>query len=278
LFSAEALAAVVVRGRFERPRLAGVAYVAFVDPSGGSSDSMTLGIAHREVTGIAALDLLREVKPPFSPEGVVSDFAREVKKYGITTVTGDRYAGEWPREQCRKHGITYEPSELTRSELYLELVPAVNSGALELLDHPRLVAQLAALERRTGRSGKDSIDHQRGSHDDVANAAAGALVTAVRSVGLKAPFPTTFKSCAVWDVVPWASNCFLLGGSLTPDDPTCVRYCSGHRAAHQAYAAHLAKTAPEDVQPLVRFVRNTFVDNDFTSRHKLDKALVVLGL
>lgn len=29
------------------------------------------------------------------------------------------------------------------------------------------------LERRTARGGKDSIDHGRGSHDDVANAVAG---------------------------------------------------------------------------------------------------------
>jgi hypothetical protein len=45
-----------------------------------------------------------------------------------------------------------------------------------LLDHPRLVAQLCALERRTARGGRDSIDHPPGAHDDVANAAAGALV------------------------------------------------------------------------------------------------------
>jgi hypothetical protein len=34
------------------------------------------------------------------------------------------------------------------------------------------------LERRTSRGGKDSVDHPPGSHDDVANAAAGALVLA----------------------------------------------------------------------------------------------------
>jgi hypothetical protein len=32
------------------------------------------------------------------------------------------------------------------------------------------------LERRTSRAGKDSIDHPPGAHDDIANAAAGALV------------------------------------------------------------------------------------------------------
>jgi hypothetical protein len=52
----------------------------------------------------------------------------------------------------------------------------LNAGRVELLDHPRLAAQLVGLERRTARSGKDSVDHTPGGHDDVANAAAGVLV------------------------------------------------------------------------------------------------------
>jgi hypothetical protein len=35
------------------------------------------------------------------------------------------------------------------------------------------------LERRTSRAGRDSIDHGPGEHDDVANAAAGALLAAM---------------------------------------------------------------------------------------------------
>ena len=41
-----------------------------------------------------------------------------------------------------------------------------------------MTAQLSTLERRTGRGGKDSIDHPPGGHDDVANVAAGCLVMA----------------------------------------------------------------------------------------------------
>jgi hypothetical protein len=37
---------------------------------------------------------------------------------------------------------------------------------------------MTGLERRTARSGRDSIDHAFGAHDDVANAVAGALLTA----------------------------------------------------------------------------------------------------
>jgi hypothetical protein len=45
------------------------------------------------------------------------------------------------------------------------------------LDVPRLHAQLVGLERRTARGGRDSIDHAPGAHDDLANAAAGALAS-----------------------------------------------------------------------------------------------------
>jgi hypothetical protein len=55
----------------------------------------------------------------------------------------------------------------------------VNSGRVELLDHPRVRAQFLALERRVTRSGNDSIDHPPGGHDDLANAAAGALTRAL---------------------------------------------------------------------------------------------------
>jgi hypothetical protein len=167
----------------ERPPLAGLRYVAFCDPSGGSADSMTLALAHREdgsngAPARAVLDLVREARPPFSPEAVVADFAEVLRAYGVGTVEGDRYAGEWPRERFAVHGIDYRPAAKSKSELYRDLLPLVNGGRAELLDVPRLVAQLAGLERRTTRGGRDSIDHGPGAHDDVGNAAAGALVLA----------------------------------------------------------------------------------------------------
>jgi len=55
-------------GDYERAPLKHFAYTGFCDPAGGSGqDSMTLGIAHME-ENIAVLDLLREIKPPFSPQ------------------------------------------------------------------------------------------------------------------------------------------------------------------------------------------------------------------
>ena len=43
-------------------------------PSGGSADSMTMAIGHRE-DDVMIIDATRERRPPFSPEDVVSEFA-----------------------------------------------------------------------------------------------------------------------------------------------------------------------------------------------------------
>jgi hypothetical protein len=172
--SRDCVEACVALGVRERAPLASIDYVAFVDPSGGSADSMTMAIAHRE-DDVAVIDAVRERRPPFSPEDVVQEFATLAKSYRIAKVTGDRYAGEWPRERFAVHGISYEPAAKPKSDLYRDLLPAINSRKLDLLDHDRLVAQLCSLERRTARGGKDSIDHAPGGHDDLCNAAAGAV-------------------------------------------------------------------------------------------------------
>ena len=129
--------AAVSPGVFERAPLHSVEYVAFVDPSGGSADSMTMAIAHREGKS-AVLDAVREVRPPFSPERVVADFAELLRCYRVTRVQGDRFAGEWPREVFRNYGITYEASEKPKSDLYRDLLPRLNSGEVELLENPAL--------------------------------------------------------------------------------------------------------------------------------------------
>jgi hypothetical protein len=178
--SREVVEAAVVSSRFELARLSGNNYCSFVDPSGGSSDSMTIAVAHHDrATGRTILDAIRERRPPFSPEDVVLEFTALLRSYGISRLYGDRYAGEWPRERFRAaHGIVYEPSEKSKSDIYRDLLPLLNSGRIELLDNQRLISQISGLERRTARGGRDSIDHAPGAHDDIANAAAGAIIFA----------------------------------------------------------------------------------------------------
>jgi hypothetical protein len=59
------------------------------------------------------------------------------------------------------------------SDLYVDLLPHINSCRIQLLDHTRLISQLCALERRNARGGRDTIDHPPNGHDDIANAVAG---------------------------------------------------------------------------------------------------------
>jgi hypothetical protein len=172
--SREAIDAVTSDER-ERPYLGQYNYSAFVDPAGGSGkDSFTLAIGHVE-GGMNILDVVREAKPPFSPEGITEQFATLLKAYHINKITGDRYSGEWVREAFRSHNIVYEPSARPKSQIYAEYLPLLNSKRCVLLDHAKLLNQFVGLERRTARSGKDSIDHAPNGHDDIANAVAGVL-------------------------------------------------------------------------------------------------------
>jgi hypothetical protein len=177
--SPEAVEAVVVPGRRELPP-SGRRYAAFTDVSGGAQDAMTLAVAHAEGNR-AILDCLREVRPPFSPEAVVEEFTAILRAYDIGSVTGDHYGGEWPRERFRVHRVEYRVADATKSDYYRDLVPLIMERRAELLDDRRLITQLCALEQTMSRVGKALISHPPGGHDDVANAAAGALVRAART-------------------------------------------------------------------------------------------------
>jgi hypothetical protein len=109
------LEACTAEGVFEIAPLSDIQYIAFVDPSGGSSDSFTLAIAHREPDGVLVLDCLRETRAPFQPECVVADFCQTLKSYRVGRVHGDRYAGSWPREQFGTVGRSRKTDGLRRA-------------------------------------------------------------------------------------------------------------------------------------------------------------------
>ena len=136
------------------------------------ADSFALAISHKSKDQII-IDAIREARPPFSPDAVVHDFAALLKSYHVSRVTGDRYAGEFPRELFRKHGIAYDLAKQTKSELLRDLLPLLNSGRTVLPRNDRQ-GQIVGLERRTSAVGRDTISHPDRGHDDVANAVAGA--------------------------------------------------------------------------------------------------------
>jgi hypothetical protein len=180
----EAVEACVSRGVREIAPQPSIGYFAFADPSAGSVDSMTLAIGHRNFhKQTVVVDAVREVKPPFSPEVVVGEFAKLLKTYRIASIQSDRWGGIWPVEQFSKFGIRCEQSAKPKSDLYVDFLPLVNSRRVELLDDQRLINQLCGLERRTARGGRDSIDHAPGGHDDVVNAVAGLAAMILSKYG-----------------------------------------------------------------------------------------------
>jgi hypothetical protein len=66
-------------------------------------------------------------------------------------------------------------SDIPKSQIYLEAAPLFARGLVVLPDHPRLLRELRLLERRTHRSGRDTVDHGRNGHDDHSNAVCGVL-------------------------------------------------------------------------------------------------------
>lgn len=233
----ETIEALIEPGVRERAPVAGVIYSAFCDPAGGSgADAMTLAITHNE-RGSAVLDAVREQKPPFSPAECVASFARVLKSYRIVAVDGDRYAGEWPRESFAQHGITYRTAEQTPSDIYTQTLPLLNSKRVMLLDDERLTRQYAALERRTTRAGRDLIGHPPGSHDDICNAASGALLLAHSGMASSTlwhpsaflaedgrPAPVPNRADCVFAVIVAAPNglCGIAFCGHTRRQPLCV--------------------------------------------------------
>jgi hypothetical protein len=117
---AEVVEDAIVRGRYElKPAPSTYNYKGFCDAAGGSGqDSFVLGISHGD-GDTAVLDCVREFKPPFSPENVVSELAGVLRTYGLCEVTGDAYSGEFVRELFRDNGISW--SARSRSLKYISI-------------------------------------------------------------------------------------------------------------------------------------------------------------
>jgi hypothetical protein len=185
LFDPDSLDAVVESGVAERAPETRFVYTAFCDVASGSgSDSFALAIAHRE-SDVAVLDAVRRWAPPFNPEDITREAAALLQQYRLQTVTGDKYASGYQAAAWRKAGINKKDSKRDTSGNYLEMLLAVNSGAVRLLDHDRALRELRTLERKTGTGGRDRVDHRRGAHDDLAAAIAGAIAEARTTATLK---------------------------------------------------------------------------------------------
>jgi len=173
-------------GRHERPPHDARQYVAAIDPFGGGPDAFTLVIVHTEGSDPARLvvqDVMKGWERPRTGtvdlQGIVEQICTIVKQYRVTSVIGDRYAGQWVQQAFEARGLHYEEAP-DKAQAYLDVLPLFAQGRVQLLDDARLVRELKALERRPRHGGRDVVDHPRGGHDDYANALALAAAKTLR--------------------------------------------------------------------------------------------------
>jgi len=178
------LSRAIVKGLYEIPPEQGIQYFAFADSSEGlrkGADSFTFAISHiRDEDDLIILDCIMEFRPPFVPDMVIERIADKAEKYGITEITQDRHSIAWIGSDLEKYGIDVEASELTKSEIYSQFSILLNKNLVQLLDNDRMRNQALGLQRFLKSQGAVRIDHLVGSHDDLINSAAGAIVMATK--------------------------------------------------------------------------------------------------
>ena len=146
--------------------------------TGSGEDSAAVAIAF--VGQPAELAAVRQWRPPFSPAAVVREAAALCSQYGVQMITIDRFAPGLVSELFRERGVTCRVAEGDTSAHFVELLALINSQRVTLLDEVVLLGELRRLERRPG-TGRDVVGHPPRGHDDVAAAAAAALMAAVRA-------------------------------------------------------------------------------------------------
>jgi hypothetical protein len=183
----------------ELPPRAKLTYHAFCDMSGGGRDASTLCICHRDGERIVA-DVIRGRHG--DPNAAAQDYANLCKQYHCRSITGDRYSGEWVAGGFRRLNVEYHQSALTRSDLYLEGLVTFTRNLVSIPANATLLKELRQLERRVARSGKDSVNHGVGQHDDHSNALFGAMYLCAKAAArraLKPVMPGVFSNGQWWD-------------------------------------------------------------------------------
>jgi hypothetical protein len=119
--------------------------------------------------------VVRGTSGKFDPQSVTEEYAKLCRQYRIRSVVGDNYARDWVAGAWRKLEFEYIRSPRPKGAIYLESLPVFTRGLARLPNYARLIRELRLLERRTHRSGKDTVEHPRNGHDDHANVVCGVL-------------------------------------------------------------------------------------------------------
>jgi len=157
--------------------LHGRTYSAFCDPSGGRHDAFSICVGSLRDEHFTA-DVIRARRPPFDPHDVVEEFSQLLRDYGLSSVRGDAYSGEWIVTAFEEHGITYTPAEKSKSDWYLEALPLFTRGLISIPNIPPLVRELRLLRGKRIAVGARASIIRAVAGDDLANSVCGCAATA----------------------------------------------------------------------------------------------------
>lgn len=140
-------------------------YACAVDPSGGVNDTFTVCIVERLDDSTIRQCLARGWDPKETPS-TVHEIAREIRDlvapYGIRTVFGDVFGGQWVAEAFNAVGLDYQTRGFN-AQLKLQRAAALResfaSQRIKLLDIPIQTRELCMYEQRTLPSGTVSVGH-----------------------------------------------------------------------------------------------------------------------
>jgi hypothetical protein len=172
-----------------------------------------LGITSQQSDGTSVVECLKVWPAPHDPTAVIGEASDLLRQYGLHEATGDRYAANFVADAFRKNGIAYRPAEHDKSQVFLDFAGLLNSGKVRLLDHPQLLRELRALERKRGQT-RDRVDHPVGQHDDAAVAVALSVALAARILLASV---ATVRADVRWQRKVWG-----IGTREDVRDPACA--------------------------------------------------------
>ena len=199
--TALAIAECVKPNRLSLPPLPGVNYFAAADPAfAAGGDAFTFAVGHRVGTGdeltyvLDRLECWRGKTSPLNSDTVLDEIAAIAGQYRIQEVVSDQYAVIPIADGLSKRGIRVRAQPLTselKADIYGSLKRALNTGRVELLDDPQLVAELIHLEIRPTPSGKPRIQATGSFKDDRAMAVATVTYAMAKRKGPEAALQIT---------------------------------------------------------------------------------------
>lgn len=179
----------IVRGRAELPPCQDIRYVAALDAATRGSD-FAFAIVHKMPDDRVIVDYVRTWTPsktkemPLLIEPILLQIRDALERYGTNQITGDQFYSDALRQQFLKMQIICSKFEFTtasRSGLFTNLRDLLTERKLELLDDPKLIAQLRNLRQEQRPSGYVDV-RPVGGKDDSAVVVALAVKIALNEV------------------------------------------------------------------------------------------------